>query len=56
MPFDFSLMIEGDTATFEGTTTLSRAGLNLGQQSDPGGDWVSDDVTVTVKGTATRRE
>ncbi|WP_273185732.1 cytochrome b/b6 domain-containing protein [Hyphomonas adhaerens] len=56
VPFDFSLMIEGDTATFEGTTTLSRAGLNLGQQSDPGGDWVSDDVTVTVKGTATRRE
>ncbi len=56
VPFDFSLIIDGDTATFEGNTTLSRAGLNLGQQSDPGGDWVADDVTVTVKGTATRRE
>ncbi|RAN41137.1 cytochrome b/b6 domain-containing protein [Hyphomonas sp. GM-8P] len=56
VPFDFSLIIEGDTATFEGTTTLSRAGLNLGQQSDPGGDWVADKVTVTVKGTATRKE
>ena len=56
VPFDFSLVIDGDTATFEGTTTLSRAGLNLGQQSDPGADWVADDVTVTVKGTATRRE
>jgi cytochrome b561/polyisoprenoid-binding protein YceI len=56
VPFDFSLIIEGDTATFEGTATLSRTGLNLGQQSDPGGDWVADEVTVTVKGTAARKE
>ena len=56
VPFNFSLIIEGDTASFEGTATLSRAAMNLGQQSDPGADWVADDVTVTVKGTATRKE
>ncbi|WP_375209930.1 cytochrome b/b6 domain-containing protein [Hyphomonas jannaschiana] len=56
VPFDFSLIIEGDSATFEGAATLSRKALNLGQQSDPGADWVADEVTVTVKGTATRKE
>nr|WP_321358968.1 cytochrome b/b6 domain-containing protein [uncultured Hyphomonas sp.] len=56
VPLDFSLIIDGDNATFEGTSTLSRKALNLGQQSDPGGDWVADEVTVTVKGTATRKE
>jgi cytochrome b561 len=56
VPFEFSLIVDGDTATFEGQTSLSRKALNLGQQSDPGADWVGDEVTVTVKGTATRRE
>jgi cytochrome b561 len=56
VPFDFNLTIEGDTATFDGRTTLSRKALNLGQQSDPGGDWVDDSIEVTVKGSATRKE
>ena len=55
VPLDFSLTIDGDTATFEGEATLSREALNLGQVSDPGADWVGDEVTVTVKGTATRK-
>ena len=55
VPLDFSLVIDGDTATFEGQTVLSRKALNLGQTSDPGADWVGDEVTVTVKGTATRK-
>ena len=56
VPLAFRLTIDGDTASFEGETTLFRKALNLGQQSDPGGDWVADEVTVTVKGTATRRQ
>ncbi|HPF23537.1 MAG TPA: cytochrome b/b6 domain-containing protein [Hyphomonas sp.] len=56
VPLDFSLTIDGDTASFEGQTVLSRKALNLGQQSDPGADWVGDEVTVTVKGTATRKQ
>ena len=56
VPFDFDLEIDGDTATFDGKTTLSRKALDLGQQSDPGGDWVADAVAITVKGTATRKE
>ena len=54
VPLSFTLTIDGDTAHFEGETTLSRKDLNLGQQSDPGGDWVDDQVTVTVTGDATR--
>ena len=56
VPFGFSLTIDGDTAAFEGRTVLSRKALNLGQVSDPGADWVGDEVTLTVKGTATRRQ
>jgi len=56
VPLDFSLTIDGDTASFEGQTVLSRKALNLGQQSDPGADWVGDEVTVIVKGTATRKQ
>ncbi|MCI4644368.1 MAG: cytochrome b/b6 domain-containing protein [Hyphomonadaceae bacterium] len=53
-PFQFQLEIDGDTARMEGSTTLSRAALDVGMQSDPGADWIADDVTVTVKLTATR--
>lgn len=55
VPLDFSLTIDGDTANFEGETALSREALNLGQVSDPGADWVGDEVTVTIIGTATRK-
>ena len=53
-PFRFQLDIEGDTARMQGTTTLSRAALNVGMQSDPGADWIADEVTVSVNLTATR--
>jgi len=55
VPLSFNLTIDGDTATYEGEAALSRKAMNIGQQSDPGGDWVADEVTVTIKGTATRK-
>ncbi|MEZ5952723.1 MAG: cytochrome b/b6 domain-containing protein [Hyphomonas sp.] len=55
VPLDFEVTITGDTATFSGTAVLSRKALNLGQASDPGGDWVGDEVTVTVSGAARRK-
>ncbi len=48
VPFVFTLDIVGDKARMEGETTLSRTALNLGQQSDPGADWVSDEVVIAV--------
>lgn len=54
VPLTFTVKIKDDTATFTGETQLSRKALNLGQQSDPGSDWVADEVTVSIKGTATR--
>ena len=56
VPLTFTVKIKDDTATFTGETQLSRKALNLGQQSDPGSDWVADEVTVSIKGTATRIE
>ncbi|MEL8055808.1 MAG: cytochrome b/b6 domain-containing protein [Pseudomonadota bacterium] len=52
--FQFVLDIEGDTATMTGQTILQRAPLDLGQDSDPDADWVSEDVTVDVTVVATR--
>ena len=54
VPLEFTLTLNGDEASFSGITHLSRKALNLGQQSDPGADWVSDEVTVTFTGSATR--
>lgn len=48
VPFAFRLEIDGDTATMLGTATLQRRPLDLGQQSDPDGDWVDEDVRVVV--------
>ena len=48
VPFAFTLDIEGGEASMTGQTVLSREALNLGQDSDPGGDWVADDVQVNV--------
>ena len=47
-PFQFQLEIEGDTARMEGTTTLSRSALDVGMQSDPGADWIADEVIISV--------
>lgn len=55
VPFVFDLTIEGDTANMNGEAVLQRTPLTLGQDSDPGADWVSEDVTVTVTVSATRK-
>ena len=54
VPLDFQLTINGDKATLDGKAVFSRKALDLGQVSDAGGSWVSDEITVTVTGTATR--
>lgn len=56
VPFGFVLEIDGDTAVMAGSTALYRSPLNLGMDSDPGGEWVSDEVAVTVKLRASRAE
>jgi polyisoprenoid-binding protein YceI len=52
----FSLAIAGDTATMSGQVTLKRMAFGLGKTSDPSGDWVSLDIPVTVRVTATRKK
>lgn len=54
VPLDFQLTINGDQAILDGTAVFSRKALDLGQVSDASGSWVSDEITVTVTGTATR--
>lgn len=54
VPFQFSLDIDGNTASMTGQATLMRTSLDLGQESDPSADWVGEDVTVDVKVVATR--
>ncbi|WP_269582407.1 YceI family protein [Roseibium sp. Sym1] len=49
---DFTLEIDGDTATAKGTATLSRLDYKLG--TGVGTDTVGDAVTVTLDLTATR--
>lgn len=53
-PLSFTLHIEGDQAALDGQAVFSRKALDLGQSSDPGSSWVSDEIMVTVTGTATR--
>ncbi len=54
VPLQFTLDIEGDTGTLNGTTSLSRRAINLGMGSDPSGEWVADEVVITLSGTAQR--
>ena len=54
-PLACTLDIAGDVATLNGEATFDRKALNIGQISDPGAEWVSDTVTVTVTGEATRK-
>ncbi len=54
VPFAFDLLIEGDRADMRGRATLSRTELDLGQSSDPGADYVSEDIEVTVTVKASR--
>ncbi len=55
IPLTFELKIDGQRARFRGEVNLSRKALDLGQQSDPGADYVADAVTVRFGGEATRR-
>jgi cytochrome b561 len=50
----FTLTIEDGKALMEATTTLDRLLYKIGAESDPKGDWVSKDITVTIKITAAR--
>nr|WP_070960059.1 cytochrome b/b6 domain-containing protein [Hyphomonas sp. Mor2] len=46
--FVFTLQIDGTRAQMSGQSVFQRTALDLGQASDPGADWVSEDVTVDV--------
>ena len=50
----FTLTINGDEAIMNGALSIARADADLGQQSDPGGDWVSPTIDVTVRVVAHR--
>jgi cytochrome b561 len=52
--FDFTLSIDGAKAVMAGKLVLRRKDLDLGQISDPGADWVSEDIPVEIAVTATR--
>jgi cytochrome b561/polyisoprenoid-binding protein YceI len=55
VPLQFTLPIDGQSATLMGSAKFSRKALNLGQASDASAAWVSDDVAVTITGRATRK-
>jgi cytochrome b561 len=44
----FTLRIDGDRATMDGTLTISRGEANLGMASDPDAEYVSRDIVVRV--------
>lgn len=54
VPFEFTLDIEEGRARMEGGTVLLRDSLDLGQQSDPDANWVSDKIEVDVRVEAVR--
>ncbi|MEM9738997.1 MAG: cytochrome b/b6 domain-containing protein [Pseudomonadota bacterium] len=54
VPFEFELFFEGDQAFLEGETRLSRVELDVGMESDPGADWVSDEILIEVSLAANR--
>ncbi|PHS28434.1 MAG: hypothetical protein COA84_01220 [Robiginitomaculum sp.] len=51
----FSLKIDGDAAHAEGTATLDRLAYMIGANADPGAEYVSRKVTVTLSLSAIRR-
>ena len=53
VPFTFSLAPSDDATVMTGSTTLTRKSLDIGQESDPGADWVSEEIKVDVTVTAT---
>ncbi len=52
--FPFELSIADDRAEMTGQAVFQRTTLDLGQSSDPGADWVSEDITVDVVVEASR--
>lgn len=44
----FTLTIEGDRAVMSGEAVIDRLAFGLGRGSDPTGDWVSKEISVTV--------
>jgi len=54
VPFSFDVRIDGNHARMTGSTTFSRKDLNIGQDSDPDADWVSEVILVTVSLESTR--
>ncbi|MFN4183611.1 MAG: cytochrome b/b6 domain-containing protein [Hyphomonas sp.] len=56
VPLTFALKIDGDRAILDGGATFSRKALDIGQMSDAGASWVSDEIVVEVRGEATRAD
>lgn len=56
VPLAFNIAFDDRTAHMTAQTTLQRKPLDLGQQSDPAGEWVAEDVTVDVEVFAERLE
>ncbi len=52
--FPFTLRMSGDRAWMEGALAIDRAAADLGQESDPGGDWVSKTIDVRLHVEAAR--
>lgn len=53
-PFEFTVEFNADKAVMTGHAVFQRAPLNLGQSSDPGADWVAENVRVDVVVEASR--
>lgn len=50
----FTLKMAGNQADVLGAVSLDRTKLDIGMQTDPGGDWVDKTISVTVKVRATK--
>lgn len=55
VPFSFELDIDGDEARMKGKASVERKPLNLGQTSDPNGEWVGEKVQIDVEVLASRK-
>ncbi len=53
-PFAFTLEIVDGRATMDGEAVFGRTPLDLGLQSDPGADWVGEEINVSVHVEASR--
>ncbi|MEM1105902.1 MAG: cytochrome b/b6 domain-containing protein [Pseudomonadota bacterium] len=54
VPLNFELVIDGDRAALTGNAAFSRAELDVGMVSDPGADWVDDEIAIDVSLSALR--